>query len=84
MEINKSGPPNIFRYRPDSKYSNDEIENNYIYFSNREELNDPYYCIGRLIELTDKAAELEKTYRILLNNFFDPISKQYFQKKIYS
>src|SRR5690606_41239683 len=81
FEIEKSGPPYLFRYRSNSEFTIDELENNYIYFSDREELNDPYDSIPNLINLTNDKEELKKSYNLTLENFKDPVSKSYFTRK---
>src|SRR5690606_16574528 len=81
FEIEKSGPPYLFRYRGNSEFTIDELENNYIYFSDREELNDPYDSIPNLINLTNNKEELKNSYNLILENFKDPVSKSYFTRK---
>lgn len=80
LEIEKSGPPYLFRYRSNSEFTIDELENNYIYFSDRNELNDPYDSIPNLINLTNDSEELKSFYNLILENINDSITKSYFSK----
>lgn len=55
QEIENAGHPYLFRYRPDNDYTLDEIENSYIYFSDRNSLNDPFDSSPDLINfISDK------------------------------
>lgn len=81
FEIEKSGPPYLFRYRSNSEFTIDELENNYIYFSDRKELNDPYDSIPSLINLTNDLEELKSSYNLILENINDSITKSYFTRK---
>jgi hypothetical protein len=81
FEIEKSGPPYLFRYRSNSEFTIDELENSYIYFSDRKELNDPYDSIPNLINLTNDAEELKSSYNLILENINDSITKSYFNRK---
>jgi len=81
FEIEKSGPPYLFRYRSNSEFTIDELENSYIYFSDRKELNDPYDSIPSLINLTNDLEELESSYNLILENINDSITKSYFTRK---
>lgn len=42
QEVENVGHPYLFRYRPDNDNTLDEIKNSYIYFSDRDSLNDPF------------------------------------------
>jgi len=50
-EVKKAGKPYLFRYRPDNDFTLDEIKNTYVYFQQRELLNDPFDSIPDLIDL---------------------------------
>jgi len=55
QEVKKVGHPYLFRYRPDNDNTLDEIENSYIYFSDRNSLNDPFDSSPDLINfISDK------------------------------
>lgn len=55
QEVERAGPPYLFRYRPDNDNTLDEIRNSYIYFSDRNSLNDPFDSSPDLINfVTDK------------------------------
>lgn len=80
IEIEKSGPPYLYRYRANNDNTIDELRRNYIYFSDRKELNDPYDSIPSLIDVSNDPKELEKTFKLLLEQIVDLKSKAFFAK----
>jgi len=50
----------IFRYRPNNNYTIDELKNNYIYFSKRQQLNDPYDCYPGMLQISEDKYSLQK------------------------
>jgi hypothetical protein len=66
LEFGKNGPPYFFRYRTDSKYTLDEIENNYIYFSTHEKLNDPFDSNYNLINLSENPNDIESLFNYII------------------
>lgn len=83
----------IFRYRSDNpEHTIDEIKNNYIYFSNKEQLNDPYDGNERLLEINLKEEKLLDYLKVLkldveqfsstedLKYFLDNTKKEYLNK----
>ena len=76
-ELSKFGSPYAFRYRADNDYTIDEIENNYIYFANRDQLNDPFDSSPAYIELTQSKGELELLQSEMLKVTNDPLIKDY-------
>lgn len=78
-EINKAGRPYIFRFRPDSDRSIDEIANNYIYFADRDSLNDPFDSSPELVELTKNPDEIKKFYDLISKNITDEKVKRHFK-----
>lgn len=81
-EIELAGPPYIFRYRPNNEFSLDELENNYIYFSDSGSLNDPFDLNPNLIKLTENKEELKEFYNLLNDNISDELTLSYFQRKV--
>lgn len=53
----------IFRYRSDSRYTIDELENNYIYFSNYKNLDDPFDANPSLYFSPTDILEYERVLR---------------------
>lgn len=58
-ELAKFGAPYAFRYRSNNGHTIDEIENNYIYFANRDQLNDPFDSSPAYISMSESKNELE-------------------------
>lgn len=66
----------IYRYRSNrSDFLIDELENNYIYFANRTQLNDPYDCFPGMIQTTDNISSLE-TYLKTIKRFKERSRKE--------
>lgn len=76
-ELSKFGAPFAFRYRSNNDYTLDEIEKNYVYFANRDQLNDPFDSSPSYIELTESQEELELLQLELLKDTTDPLVKDY-------
>lgn len=53
LEIENHNDPYLFRYRPNNENTLDEIRNSYIYFPNRDKLNDPFDASQSLMDLKD-------------------------------
>lgn len=60
-EIKKAGKPYVFRYRPNNDFTLDEIKESYVYFQQRELLNDPFDSTPDLIDL--KNIDIEKLFK---------------------
>lgn len=80
QELSRFGSPYAFRYRSDNDYTLDEIEKNYIYFANRDQLNDPFDSSPYYIELTESQEELELLQLELLKTTTDPLVKDYIMR----
>lgn len=63
------GYPQIFRFRSPSKWTLSELEEGYVYFAERSELNDPHDANPRMIQFTKNSDELERFYQQLANSF---------------
>ena len=59
-EVEKVGSPYLFRYRMDNDFTLDEIKNNYIYFSDRNSLNDPFDSSPDLIRFKEDRSNSKK------------------------
>lgn len=53
---------NIFRYRTDNTRVLEELSENYIYFTNREKLNDPFDCYPNMIQVNEDVNELLSSF----------------------
>ena len=69
MHVEFGGYPHIFRFRSPSKWTLSELEEGYVYFAKRSELNDPHDANPRMVQFTKKSVELEKFYQQLSNSF---------------
>lgn len=58
-------PPFAFRFRPDNKYTIDEVLNSYIYFQDPKKLNDPFDCDPRLMSITEDEEKLKKILSVI-------------------
>lgn len=71
IDIQKAGKPYLFRYRPDNDFTIDEIKNNYIFFSNVNNLNDPldgnYKMLNPVLQ--------EEKYSDYIQFFIDTLGK---------
>lgn len=83
-EIELAGPPYIFRYRPNNDFTLDELEDNYIYFSDIDSLNDPFDSNPKLIRLTENKEEWENFHRLMSNNIKEELTQSYFQRNFTS
>ncbi len=79
-KIENIGAPNIFRYRSDSDYVIDELENNYILFIDKDNLNNPFDAHSGLIDLTKDESELLEAYKTITENIDDPKVLDYVKK----
>lgn len=79
-EFKKTGKPYLFRYRADNDYTLDEIENSYIYFSERESLNDPFDSSPDLINFTSDKIDPDAYLQLFRKYFTSEKDKMYFDK----
>ena len=79
MEITKK-QGQLFRYRKDSDFLLDELENSYIYFASNKELNDPFDASHMMLRLTDDPKEIEKLFDQLIEQAPDDLVKAYTRK----
>jgi Protein of unknown function (DUF2971) len=80
-ELRRIGHPYAFRYRSDNDNTLDEIEKNYIYFANREQLNDPFDSCPAYIDLSKSKEEIELLKSEIQKNIPDD-AKSYFENKM--
>ncbi|MCF6278869.1 MAG: DUF2971 domain-containing protein [Flavobacteriaceae bacterium] len=79
-EVEKAGKPYLFRYRFNNDRTLDEIENSYVYFANRELLNDPIDSSPDLIKFIKERSSLESFYRFIKEQFKSEKHKQYIEE----
>lgn len=65
QEVEIAGYPYLFRYRPDNTNTLDEIEKSYVYFSDRESLNDPFDSNPNLINLISDRIDPKDYFRFI-------------------
>ena len=80
-EINLAGPPYIFRFRQNTERTIEEIANNYIFFPDRNALNDPFDSSPELVYLTKNPEATIKLYELVSQGITDQKAKEYFHKK---
>lgn len=72
------GYPYIFRFRSPNENSISELEESYVYFSNRDNLNDPHDANPRMVNFTENPSELVNFFNFMANSFPDEKSKAEF------
>jgi Protein of unknown function (DUF2971) len=79
-ELRESGRPYIFRFRPNSNRTIQEIAQNYIFFADRNSLNDPFDSNPELVKLTENSQEIEKFYNLVANKIAEKSVRANFQE----
>lgn len=69
------GHPYIYRFRGNSKRTISELEEGYVYFANRNELNDPFDSNPGMVSVTKDAGELEQFYNFMAGTFPNELKK---------
>ena len=77
-EIKLAGRPYIFRFRQNTERTIEEIAQNYIYFPDRESLNDPLDSSPDLVYLTKNPEATSKLHRLVSEGIKDKAVKKYF------
>ncbi len=80
-EVFKAGPPYIFRFRGNTDRTIDEIVNNYIFFPDRNSLNDPYDSSHELVYLTKNPEATNELFRLVSKSITDIEVKRYFESE---
>lgn len=80
-EIKLAGKPYIFRFRQNTDRTIEEIAENYIYFPDRDSLNDPFDSSPDLVFLTKKPEATSKLYQLVSEGITDNEVKKYFDSK---
>lgn len=82
LEVNKTGLNYVFRYRTDSKFAIDEIKNNYIFFPNREQLNDPFDASSKLLNVKCNPENYENYMELFISKISDDLVLRHFKNKM--
>lgn len=80
-EINLAGRPYVFRFRQNTERTIEEIADNYIYFPDRESLNDPFDSSPELVYLTNNPEATKKLYQLVFEGITDKAVKKDFKSK---
>jgi len=80
-DINLAGPPYIFRFRQNTFRTIEEIAENYIYFPDRESLNDPFDSSPDLVYLTKNTEATMKLYKLVYEGITDKAVKKHFDSE---
>ena len=73
-------PPNAFRFRPPNEYTLDELENKYVFFQTRTQLNDELDSNPEFVELNDDIFEVSELRKAVNQYALDSITKSYIKK----
>ena len=74
------GYPYVYRFRGNSERTISELEDGYVYFANRNELNDPYDSNPEMVRITENQMELKQFYDFMADTFPNDIAKMDFLK----
>jgi len=75
-------PPFVFRFRPPNENTLSELRENYIWFSDRDSLNDELDSNPEFVKLSTNPAELELLYNTVAKSILDPKTKNYFDENM--
>lgn len=76
------GIPNVFRFRPPNENTLSELKEKYIWFSNRDSLNDELDSNPEFVKLSTKPEEQKLLYDTIADNILDKKTKAYFDKNM--
>lgn len=76
------GIPNVFRFRPPSENTLSELKENYIWFSDRDSLNDELDSNPEFVKLSTNPEEQKLLYNTIAEHILDPKTKAYFDKNM--
>lgn len=72
------GYPYVYRFRSGSERTISELEDGYVFFANRNELNDPFDSNPNMVSVTADENELKQFYNFMAGTFPNEIAKQDF------
>ncbi len=72
------GIPHVFRFRPPNENTLSELKENYIWFSDRDSLNDELDSNPEFVNLSSNPDEIKLLYDMVAEGILDPKVKNYF------
>jgi hypothetical protein len=78
----KMGRPFVFRFRPPNENTISELENGYIWFSDRNSLNDELDSNPEFVKLSSNLDEQKLLYDTIANSILDEKTKSYFDQNM--
>lgn len=76
------GVPNVYRFRPPNEHTISEIRENYVWFSDRDSLNDKMDSNPEFVKLSPEPKEVKLLYDTIAGYILDPETKKYFDKNM--
>ncbi len=76
------GPPYVFRFRPPNEFTLSELEENYVWFSDRNSLNDELDSNPEFVKLSTNPEEQKLLYNKIAEHILDSKTKAYFDKNM--
>lgn len=74
------GIPHVFRFRPPNENTISELQEYYIWFSDRDSLNDDLDSNPEFVQLSTDPKEQKLLYNTIAEHILDPKTKAYFDK----
>lgn len=78
----KMGRPFVFRFRPPNENTISELKNGYVWFSDRDSLNDEMDSNPEFVKISSDPDEQKLLYNTILNSISDERTKHYFNESI--
>lgn len=78
----KMGIPYVFRFKPPNENTLSELQGKYIWFSDRDSLNDELDSNPEYVKLSTNPEELKLLYNTIAENILDPQVKKYFDENM--
>lgn len=78
----KMGKPYVFRFRPPGENTISELKDGYIWFSDRDSLNDPLDSNPEFVKLSSNPEEQKLLYDTIAESILDPRTKAYFDNNM--
>jgi hypothetical protein len=72
----------VFRFRPPTANTLSELKEKYIWFSDRDSLNDELYSNPEFVNLSSHPSELKLLYDTIAENILDARTKEYFDRNM--
>ena len=76
------GPPYVFRFRPPNENTMSELDEGYIWFSDRNSLNDPLDSNPEFVQLSSDPEEQKLLYDTVADSLLDEATKRYFDENM--